>query len=137
MNYYEEVSKESNKDPFKMFRLFRLQTDVYNILFKLLQVDLKIWTKLNFSLHVYGRLPDDHNSSFIRFSTIYVYTQAHTQGVIGDDLATPIQVNDMFMLYFRECTVALSMYRVGTYSSTHQYKLPDNFSTNPTSGGSL
>ena len=27
--------------------------------------------------------------------------------------------------------------RVGTHSSTHQYKLPVNFSTNPTSGGSL
>ena len=25
-------------------------------------------------MYNYGRLPDDHNSSYIRFSTIYVYT---------------------------------------------------------------
>ena len=30
-----------------------------------------------------------------------------------------------------------SLCRVGTHCSTHQYKLPVNFSTNPTSGGSL
>ena len=30
-----------------------------------------------------------------------------------------------------------SLCRVGTHSSTHQYKLSDNIYTNPTSGGSL
>ena len=118
-------------------RLSDSNIDFNNILFKLLQVELKIWTDKNFLLHVYGRLPDDHNSSYIRFSTIYVYTQARTQGVIGDDLATPIQVNDTLICYISDSAAALSVYRVGTHSSTHQHKLPDNFSTNSTSGGSL
>ena len=40
--------------------------------------------------------------------------------------------------YMSESAVALStLCRDGTHSSTHQYKLLDNFSINPTSGGSL
>ena len=39
------------------------------------------------------------NSSYIKFSSIHVYTQARTQGMIGGDLATPFQVNDIFICY--------------------------------------
>ena len=73
-------------------RLSDSNIDFNNILFKLLQVELKIWTDKNFSLHVYGRLPDDHNSTYIRFSTIYVYTQALTQGVIVVTLQLPFKL---------------------------------------------
>ena len=61
------------------------------------------------------------NSSYnIRFSSIHVYTQARTQGMIGGDLATPFQGNYIFICYISESAVALSMYRVGTHSSTHE-----------------
>ena len=45
--------------------------------------------------------------------------------------------NDFLVLLpiIRECGSTLC--RVGMYCSTHQYKLPVNFSTNPTSGGFL
>ena len=55
----------------------------------------------------------------IRFSSIHVYTQSRTQGMIGGDLATPFQVM-IYSCYISESAVALSMYRVGTHSSTHE-----------------